>query len=508
MMLVSRPTIFSTLALLLSAISAQPVWSMGQEAFGPAGPHIGRSADWPRGVEDILRHESRVYWNWVNGNEHAFYDGDITNINELLDLFAKIDLSVHRVIVRAGRPSTRSFQDLVVHYNVEFELPGGIYLHHVRGMAATGLYATIPRLIIHLDDKLVRHLDELHVPENVTLQDAPYRVEDALAQANSADNSLRWRAVSLLGQIGESSPEVASALKQAAGDENANLQAAAKKSMEQIEQANDPETRPLRQQIAGFLLNHPQRLRTPGPDELLDAMRSVDERYARGFTARGTMILNTLSGRCQLVAWTVTMGDQKLVIQQKAVVDELHPPTEDLVETTYYISPDQMGTIHRSRLWVDGKLIDTKPHATFEPVGSTYDILIGRILWPLGRGFTRRIDHIEEVTRIGDGTLRVKAESNVGNLPWRWELSIDPDSDYLVRSAKTYLRDSEEPSYIIDSLGTQQADGRSTAHTARWREGTLAEPISMAVHSVSADMDTGLIKAVEEQLAQLKAESR
>ncbi|MBN1853955.1 MAG: hypothetical protein JW829_14585, partial [Pirellulales bacterium] len=127
--------------LILAAIPCPPLWGMGEESFGPAGEHISRSGDWPKGVEAVLRHPSRVYWNWVNGNEHAYYDGDITAINELVDLFSQVDIKVRHVVVRPGRPSARSFHGKLTPYTVEFELPSGIYLHHIHELAATGLYS-------------------------------------------------------------------------------------------------------------------------------------------------------------------------------------------------------------------------------------------------------------------------------------------------------------------------------------------------------------------------------
>lgn len=49
--------------LLIIGIIAKPAFVMGQERFGPAGEHISRSSDLPKGVEDVLRHPSCVYWN-------------------------------------------------------------------------------------------------------------------------------------------------------------------------------------------------------------------------------------------------------------------------------------------------------------------------------------------------------------------------------------------------------------------------------------------------------------
>ena len=80
------------------------------------------------------------------------------------------------------------------------------------------------------------------------------------------------------------------------------------------------------------------------------------------------------------------MGHDRLVVEQRDVEDADHPSAAGRFEYTNYVGPERMGSIHGYRVWAEGKLIESKPQATFEPVGSTYDLLIGRILWPLGAG--------------------------------------------------------------------------------------------------------------------------
>ena len=60
------------------------------------------------------------------------------------------------------------------------------------------------------------------------------------------------------------------------------------------------------------------------PETLLQALRDEDAEYAKGFTARGTLVESTSSGRDKLVTWTITMGDGKLVLEQRDVEDAEH----------------------------------------------------------------------------------------------------------------------------------------------------------------------------------------
>lgn len=498
-----RLVVIGSVFVILTAVPAQRVWAMGQESFGPAGEHIGRSSDWPKGVEDVLRHPSRVYWNWVNGNEHAYYDGDIGMVNELLELFSEVDLAVHQVVVLTGRASARSFHGEQTPYAVEFALPSGIYLHHVQEYATTGLYSATPRLIVHVNDAMAQHLDELRTPPNVTLWALAHRVEDALAQIDAHDRTLRGRAIHVIGEAGDDSPAVAEVLERViADDDNEYIRKAAQLAMKQIEKANDPTSQPLRHKVAAYLDSHPQRFQIPKPHELLAALREIDDRYGKGFTARGTMIQPDYTGLGKLAAWTVTMGDHRLVFQQRAVENESHPPTAGHPENTIYVGPGTMASIRQPRIWSDGELTDTKPQVTYEPVGSTYDLLLGRMLWPLGRGFTRRIDRITQVDAEADGTLAVHAESDEGGSMSRWEMRIDPHADFLVRSAKAFRRDRPDPTYIVDNAGVLVASDRCTAHTARWTEGASARPVSISVTSVSAETDAELIQETEDLLQQ------
>ena len=485
--------------LLVVGVPAGPVAGMGFEAFGPAGEHLGRSPDWERGVEEILRHPARVYWYDVNGSEAAYYDGELQTVNELLELYSQADLAEHPVVIRPGRPSAKSFDGKLTPYVVEFNVPGGLAASFLRGRAATGLYRTTPRLIIHLDAKLAERLGELKIPANVKLYELTARVEDALPHANDEDSGLRHRAIVALGEAADESPASVEAMQRAAADENKSIRAAGEAALAELAAAREPDQQALRLKLREFIQSHPQYARTPSPEELLTALREADAVYQQGFTARGTLADTSPTEVGRLVAWTVTMGDERLVIEQRHVEDGDHPRVQGRIENTIYVGPTRMALLYGSRLWVKGKLIDAKPYASFEPKGSKYDVLIGRLLLPLGRGYSERIEAISSVATQPDGTLKVSAENKSGSHIRRWELLIDPAADYLVRSAKAFRRDDSEPSYVVDNAGVLTGGGRSVAHTARWIEGG-GSPVSIAVTSVSAKGDEELIKRTEERL--------
>ena len=494
------------LALCLTAFLTLPctrierVSAIAFEQFGPPTNHLGRSADWTRGTEDVLRHPSRVYWFDINGSQVAYYDGDAGIINELLALYSQVDLSEHPVVIRPGQPSAESLHGKMTPYAAEFSVPGGLSVSFLGSREnSDGLYSAKPRLTLYLNSALAEHLDELRIPANVTVREEWTSIDDALAHA--ADENSTWRLASIkaLGVAGNSSVAVMEVLKRAASEDNKSLHEAGQKALTQLAAEKSPASQEMRAKVVKFVREHPNRVSVPTPTELLVILRNTDTTYEKGFTARGTRVEPAETGAGELFDWVVTMGDDRVVVQRQHVENANHPRRQGKSETTIYVGPERMGTIHGSRLWADGKLIDAKPYVTFEPVGPNYDLLIGRLLWPLGRGYTRRIDRITSVRQVSSGLLKVTAANDDG-LMSRWELTVDPAAGYLVRQAKGYRGNDATPSFIVDGGGVITGGGVSVLHTSRWTEGYGNEPTSIAVTSVSDAKDEALIEETERRL--------
>ena len=498
-----RLAILVAISLTLLGARIERALGIAFEEFGPPTEHLGRSTDWTKGIEDVLRHPSRVYWFDVSGSQVAYYDGDVGNINELLTLYSQVDLIEHPVVIRPGRPSAESLHGKMTPYVAEFSVPGGLSVSFLSSRADSGgLYSAKPRLTLYLDSPLAEHLDELKIPENVTVREAWTSTDDALAHA--ADENSTWRLASIkaLGLAGDSSDEVIEVLSRVASEDNKSLREAGQKALKQLAAEKSPASQELRARVAKFVREHPNRVKVPTATELLAILRDMDATYEKGFAARGTRVEPAETGARELFDWVVTMGDDRVVVQRKHVESASHPRRQGHSETTIYAGPEGMGTIHGSRLWVDGKLIDTKPYVSFEPVGPNYDLLIGRLLWPLGRGYTRRIDQITNVTQDSSGLLKVTAANDDG-LMSRWELTVDPAAGYLVRQAKGYRGDDETPSFIIDGGGVITGGGLSVLHTSRWTEGYGNEAASIAVTGVSDATDEALIEETERRLETL-----
>ena len=483
---------FATIILALSV--SQNAHGLGMEAFGPA-EHMGISSDWPKGVQPLLKHASRVYWRDVNGYSHSYFQGDVDQVNELLKLFSEVEMKRHRVIFRIGGGSAKSFQGKQTPYNVHFDLPAGLFIFHAKQHAKTGVYSTEPTLEIQVTQEMLADLKRLVIPENVQLHRSQFKLDILLKVAAESDRSTRCRALGLIGEQSVDSKEVRELLAKCLEEEDECIRRNATNAVAALDKLNTL-NKEFRDEFKKFIEKHPRLHRSPEPKDVLELLEKTDQKYAKdGFTARGTLV----SKEGVLMNWTVTMGNDRLVVTQRAVDEKASGRIED----TVFISPDDMVHIQRSQYWVDGKLTKSKPFKSVEPVGNTYDIFIGRMLWPLGRGLTRRIDRVESVREQQGGTWQVTALGE-NNLGIRWELEVDPSSDYLIRQAKGFrTRRNPVPAkaeYVVDGVGVVSAEGRSSNHTARWLEGEDAEPISIAIHEVSAEPDLELLITLEDEI--------
>lgn len=488
-----RPIATYLLAALLLLGGQRRAAAIRTEQIGPAPAEQPMSSGAPKGIADIKCHQSRVYWYEVNSDQHAYFDGSIEPVNELLDLYSRADLAEHIAILRLGKPSAKAMmEEKTIPYVVDLHIPDGMGRLLIPGLGDSGLYPNAPRLTVHLSAELVDHLDELKIPDNLALRDLSVTVEDALRYADGDDSYLRHLAIVALGEAGDSSGPAVKAVRTAMEDEKESLRTAATQAFEQIVAAQEPQEQALRKRVREFTA---QYSRVPTPEELLETLRSIDDKYNQGFTARGTLADTALSGHPRLIAWTVTMGDGKLVIQQ--LDDQDAAPAAGRSEHTVYAGPKQMGNIQRYRHWVDGELQQMGPFVSLEPVGNTYDIYIGRFLWPLGRGYSGRIEKIVDVKeRHG---LLVATAAGKSNWSSRLELTIDPRVDYLVRSARMYRQDEDPPSYAVESAGVLRNGDRITAHTTRFTEAG-APPLSIAVTSLASTADADLITETERRI--------
>ena len=251
--------------MLLAMFSATSAAGAGMEEFGPAGEHIGRSNDWPQGMEDVLRHPSRVYWQWVNGSERTYYDDDLPAINELLDLYSRVKLAEHPVVLLPEKRKAESFHGKSTPYLVEFQIPGALETNARFRDGTADLYPNAPRLIIAVDGKLAERLDELVIPSNVTLQTSAVDIGKAIELAHSENPDLRRRAIFVLGQARESTPEILAAFERAAADSDGSVQAAGEAARKRLTKSSSSIDPRLRERLREFVEKHTRRVQVTEP---------------------------------------------------------------------------------------------------------------------------------------------------------------------------------------------------------------------------------------------------
>ena len=84
------------------------------------------------------------------------------------------------------------------------------------------------------------------------------------------------------------------------------------------------------------------------------------------------------------------------------------------------------------------------------------------------------------------------------------QLRIDPQADYLVRSARHFRGERLDVEPESSTAGMVRTTGRSVAHTAIHRSSPWAHPVSIAITSVSAEADLELIRKTETWVDQAK----
>ncbi len=152
--------------LLISSYS----YGMGRERFGPADKdRMSWSPHWIDGTKALLAHESRVYSAWVNGFERFYFDATSEQINELIDLFSKLQILDHEVWVESGPQTRNSFHNKAIEYNVYFYIPARVSIPSYFDLRADedpkdGWTLPILRVYSDVEGELLR---QLKLPDNV-----------------------------------------------------------------------------------------------------------------------------------------------------------------------------------------------------------------------------------------------------------------------------------------------------------------------------------------------------
>jgi hypothetical protein len=267
--------------------------------------------------------------------------------------------------------------------------------------------------------------------------------------------------------------------------------------------------------------------------EVLKQLKSVDSAYEAAFTASGSR-----PGRMKK-KWKLTMLEGEIVYQEQVV--EIPEPVQDSTGPPIppgAPKPEDDGTkrsipyggirraeyrigefiAFRSTLYVGPKVqaqhdwvgrirrygpLDPWPEnspgpatagflGVVKPDAPTYMLLIKRPLLCLGRGYSRYVADVKEVRREESGHLKVTADGvDLGlRAGAKWELLIDPDAAYMVRSAK--MVDEKKRTTSITNSGLKRYGPRCVPEKAECRGAFI--DASFEIESASPEADVAFLQ--------------
>ena len=173
--------VLAALAICLSAVSLIPnAHGMAEEQFGPK-PDAYAQPDSPSGMVDLLRHPSRVYSFWVNGNETFYYNATPKQIEELVAMYSKLRLRDHVVVIEDDAPLRSSLKKEKIDYNVSLQVVDGIALWHARRQLAEGKDTGLP----------LSPVLSIYQQQDTTALDAVRWEDHIVIQDNTSDGSIK-----------------------------------------------------------------------------------------------------------------------------------------------------------------------------------------------------------------------------------------------------------------------------------------------------------------------------
>ncbi|MGI8981518.1 MAG: HEAT repeat domain-containing protein [Pirellulaceae bacterium] len=175
-----RRTMLWTCGVLafLAFLSAERAWGLGTETIGNEPLHEANYTEW-KGIMPVINDKTRVYSNWVNGNERFFYKSTTKELNAALVEFARIEVeglpagksTVHEVLLRPGPGITQTFDRKEIPFHWELHIHGGISKHLLTLDKGDEVWNRDPRLTIYVGGDF--DLAKLEIPKGVTLLDIP-----------------------------------------------------------------------------------------------------------------------------------------------------------------------------------------------------------------------------------------------------------------------------------------------------------------------------------------------
>ena len=153
-------------AFVLLAIGPARLWAAGEEKLGNEPLPDGNYAKWP-GLAAVVNDKSRVYYQWVNGNENFYYIGSTAELSAILARFAAATLKSHEVLITPGPGKAWSFnRENEFTVNCHLQIFDGIAGHQLTRDQGDQVWPKEPRLTIFTGGDL--DLAKLEIPKGLT----------------------------------------------------------------------------------------------------------------------------------------------------------------------------------------------------------------------------------------------------------------------------------------------------------------------------------------------------
>ncbi len=155
---------------VLGALSCAGIsYGMATSEVGPdsaRGYPTAAQPEWPVGLVELPRHESRVRSFWVNGSETFYFRASPEEVNQLILLFSKTRMRDHELAIKERKAQGKSLDAGRFDYNVTLQVVGGISLSGAR--EAEKPITHEPTLILYIDLPADRALAErITLPGNI-----------------------------------------------------------------------------------------------------------------------------------------------------------------------------------------------------------------------------------------------------------------------------------------------------------------------------------------------------
>jgi len=154
----------------------------------------------------------------------------------------------------------------------------------------------------------------------------------------------------------------------------------------------------------------------------------------------------------------------------------------------------------------NGKIVQTGDNTMLYrwPIDKPYSVYQFKYhQFPMGRGFSRHLGTVTSAKALSSGLLKVASKCSLApGVPGAWEMTLDPNSDWLVREAIFTMEGQNKPTEVFTSSGIIEKDEIKLAKYGTYRSASRSEWL---VEVTDISKVVGPNKLYEEVLSRLNS---